>query len=293
MTIFKNILNHQNIVFGNTEKGYYWQVQNIENQYCYFCKNTSTFTGKEKDPETGYSYFGARYLEHDLMAGWLSVDPMADKYPSISPYAYCARNPIIFVDPNGMIIDSTSLTDKIKATIQSNPTFANACDALAKDPENTYSFNKWDKPKIENDRQINGIVTFDGEKVYINYIETSDNFALFEEVGHAQQVISGDIGFAEVVKDGILQWGTIGLDCQDEINAKQWAATAAGRKKTIFSIDDLISDGYNVDKLGSTSRTAYQDYKAYLNRNPGLTEAEFNDNGMIQHSYFHFIKKEK
>ncbi len=46
-----------------------------------------TFTGKEKDDETGYGYFGARYMDHDLMTLWLSVDPMADKYPSISPYA--------------------------------------------------------------------------------------------------------------------------------------------------------------------------------------------------------------
>lgn len=32
---------------------------------------------------------------------WLSVDPMADKYPSISPYAYCAWNPIRLIDPDG------------------------------------------------------------------------------------------------------------------------------------------------------------------------------------------------
>ena len=61
----------------------------------------SYFTGKEKDPETGYSYFGARYLDHELMTCWLSVDPMSDKYPSISPYAYCAWNPVKLVDPNG------------------------------------------------------------------------------------------------------------------------------------------------------------------------------------------------
>jgi len=60
-----------------------------------------TFTGKEKDPETGYSYFGARYLEHELMTGWLSVDPMSDKYPSLSPYAYCAWNPVKLMDPDG------------------------------------------------------------------------------------------------------------------------------------------------------------------------------------------------
>ena len=60
-----------------------------------------TFTGKERDSETGYSYFGARYYDSDLSRLFLSVDPMADKYPSISPYAYCAWNPLKLVDPNG------------------------------------------------------------------------------------------------------------------------------------------------------------------------------------------------
>ncbi len=59
------------------------------------------FTGKEKDSETGYCYFGARYYDSDLSGLFLSVDPMADKYPSISPYAYCAWNPVKLVDPDG------------------------------------------------------------------------------------------------------------------------------------------------------------------------------------------------
>jgi RHS repeat-associated protein len=60
-----------------------------------------TFTGKEKDEETGYGYFGARYMDHELTTMWLSVDPMADKYPNVSPYAYCAWNPVKLVDPDG------------------------------------------------------------------------------------------------------------------------------------------------------------------------------------------------
>ena len=32
---------------------------------------------------------------------WLSVDPMSDKYPSLSSYNYCANNPVILVDPDG------------------------------------------------------------------------------------------------------------------------------------------------------------------------------------------------
>ena len=59
-----------------------------------------TFSAKEKDTETGLSYFGSRYYSSDLSI-WLSVDPMSDKYPSLSPYVYCANNPIKLLDPDG------------------------------------------------------------------------------------------------------------------------------------------------------------------------------------------------
>ena len=61
-----------------------------------------SFNGKEKDPESGFHYYGARYYWSELLTGWLSVDPMADKYPNISPYAYCAWNPVRLVDPDGL-----------------------------------------------------------------------------------------------------------------------------------------------------------------------------------------------
>ena len=59
------------------------------------------FNGKEKDHESGFHYYGARYYWSELLTGWLSVDPLMDKYPNISPYNYCEWNPVIFVDPNG------------------------------------------------------------------------------------------------------------------------------------------------------------------------------------------------
>jgi len=62
---------------------------------------------KNKTPreQTGYSYpstgsglrFGARYYDSDLSV-WLSVDPLADKYPSQSPFMYCYGNPLDRVD---------------------------------------------------------------------------------------------------------------------------------------------------------------------------------------------------
>ena len=37
---------------------------------------------------------------------WLSVDPLAEKYPSFSSYAYTLQNPVRYVDPTGMIVES-------------------------------------------------------------------------------------------------------------------------------------------------------------------------------------------
>ncbi len=49
---------------------------------------SSNSNGKEKDYENGFHYYGARYMGHELMTMWLSVDPLADKYPGVSPYIY-------------------------------------------------------------------------------------------------------------------------------------------------------------------------------------------------------------
>ena len=73
----------------------------LQNHLKYNPKPPRTSTGKERDSETGFSYFGARYYDSDILTGWLSVDPMADKYPNISPYAYCGWNPVRLVDPDG------------------------------------------------------------------------------------------------------------------------------------------------------------------------------------------------
>ena len=63
-------------------------INTIDYQYPYYSQFVSSFTGKERDEETGYGYFGARYMDHELMTMWLSVDPMSDKYPSIQKTPY-------------------------------------------------------------------------------------------------------------------------------------------------------------------------------------------------------------
>ena len=54
------------------------------------------FNGKELDQETGLYYYGARYM-NPRMSVFLNIDRFADKYPFISPYVYCRRNPINYI----------------------------------------------------------------------------------------------------------------------------------------------------------------------------------------------------
>ena len=100
----RNILDDSERAFLLTENDIFRYSESTDIQHVYFLQNTTSFTGKEKDSETGFSYFGARYYDSDLSCIFISVDPMSDKYPSISPYAYCAWNPVKLVDPDGRII---------------------------------------------------------------------------------------------------------------------------------------------------------------------------------------------
>jgi len=61
------------------------------------------FNGKELDEETGLYYYGARYYDAQTSV-WLSVDPLMEKYPSTSAFAYVANNPVNTVDPDGRLI---------------------------------------------------------------------------------------------------------------------------------------------------------------------------------------------
>lgn len=58
------------------------------------------FIGKERDEESGYDYFGARYYIPPLLH-WSSVDPLVDNDLHISPYAYCSWNPLLYIDLDG------------------------------------------------------------------------------------------------------------------------------------------------------------------------------------------------
>jgi RHS repeat-associated protein len=96
-----------------------------EVSYGSYEKKRYRFCGKERDDESGYHYYGARYYA-TWMCRFISVDPLAGKSPYQTSYHYCSNNPVNRVDPSGMTdtpIESsnpTSKSDSIKGNGPNN-----------------------------------------------------------------------------------------------------------------------------------------------------------------------------
>ena len=62
------------------------------------------FTGHERDSESGLDFMQYRTYGPERLR-FLQVDPAAEKYPGLSPYAYAANNPLTFIDARGDTLD--------------------------------------------------------------------------------------------------------------------------------------------------------------------------------------------
>ena len=60
------------------------------------------YNGKEFDTHAGLNWYdyGARHYD-PAIARWTTQDPLAEKYYSLTPYGYCAGNPIMYMEPDG------------------------------------------------------------------------------------------------------------------------------------------------------------------------------------------------
>jgi RHS repeat-associated protein len=69
------------------------------------------YNGMMKDDEiqgVGNSYT-TEFRQYDARLGrWTAVDPLNEKYPDVSPYVFCANNPIINIDGDGREVIPTN-----------------------------------------------------------------------------------------------------------------------------------------------------------------------------------------
>jgi RHS repeat-associated protein len=78
------------------------------------------FEGKELDRTYGLDWYDIHARQYDpVVPSWHTVDPMAEKYYGISPYAYCANNPVNTIDPGGDTIVIINETKNVLSWINS------------------------------------------------------------------------------------------------------------------------------------------------------------------------------
>ena len=178
------------------------------------------FGGKELITANGLNEydFGARQY-YTAVPGFTRIDPMAEKYPWLSPYLYCANNPVNFVDPSGMVWkypeeakqlqrnidvriasyqkesathegkneDSSSKISDLNERIKTLEGCKSDIDILGDDNSHTYVFARTDGDGLHMVRSgDDGLV----------YIETSQDALSIHEVTHVRQSIeSGGLVF--------------------------------------------------------------------------------------------------
>ena len=67
--------------------------------------NRFRYNSKEEQFRFGTPYidYGARQYD-PILGCWFAQDPLSEKYYGISPYAFCAGNPVKYLDPDGRFV---------------------------------------------------------------------------------------------------------------------------------------------------------------------------------------------
>lgn len=112
------------------------EKQSFENPYPKFVP----YAVKQNTSEQEIANLDIKNLGKEQPARWMSVDPMADKYPGWSPYHYSLNNPLRYIDPNGMWSAERDENGNIIARYEDGDTYENLYTQLGMSTE---QFASW------------------------------------------------------------------------------------------------------------------------------------------------------
>lgn len=128
--------------------------------------NPYLYGGKELQDAFGVDYYDSRARFQGTDGIFLSIDPLAEKFCSLSPYAYCGGNPVNYVDPFGMDIyryDEKSKTFSLEVETDDDFDQIGMFDEV-KDEDGNIRYvlqtrGKKSKPRIRMNRIAKGILS--------------------------------------------------------------------------------------------------------------------------------------
>ena len=177
------------------------------------------YNGKELDRLHGLDWFdyGARHYD-GVIGSWPTMDPLCEKYYNISPYVYCANNPINAIDINGDSIfydmpniENGKVVSYTRYIYMKNGDSYGFVDSLGK--------------------------TYNGDNTFINKLTKA--LSTLQEGETGLQLIN-DLSGTSNVK---IQYGYNGTDM--------------GSSMPVVSWDSESTTGGGIDENGSTSRPPY------------------------------------
>ncbi len=233
------------------------------------------YGGKELDMMHGLNQYDFAARQKDDWR-FTTVDPLAEKFYNISPYAYCANNPMKYVDPTGMAYDyPTAGKDpwmdeyNIESDIQRRAKAKERGDIFnnrVKDISTDY-VDRYGKLVAHVDDGSNNIecilpeVRVTGKNPWSEVCQGG----VYRRVNSARgiSIIIGEMPLEQVnIEFNILLTGRLLL------NVAESAAASAAMEST--ATQNGVQIGQNFDKLGT------------IVENPGLNITNFSKHGLNQ-----------
>ena len=151
--------------------------------------NSRLHIGKEFTGFDGLWWYDNDARQYDpLTMRFTTLDPLAANYPSLSPYSYCANNPVNYIDPDGKQISGYTRGDALEFqkdinTVLSNDKFSEFRKLLVVDDSGVFQ-------KVENYESVLPSQTED-EKAFTSMLVDAINSPRMHTVeyveGHASE----------------------------------------------------------------------------------------------------------
>ena len=184
--------------------------------------NRFKYNGKEMQAEHRLNWYDHGARAYDQAKGsFLGIDPLAEKYPWVSPYAFCGNNPMNRIDPDGMDWWSTSDPDEIERfmnTVKQSTTFG---DPTSTKYHEDFDLNNWDRA---TDSQFS--------RGKLSYDDFNERFLVSVPGINGEELICYGFYVPAIFVDGSI----VGIDT----GLRNWHARRSGALTNVYPEFDLL-----------------------------------------------------
>lgn len=251
-------------------KGKYLEVHDLDS----IVKIGSFFYNVQKKEMTGYIITGIKNseatLKPEIISRWLSPDPLAEEFPSWSPYNFVMNNPMRYIDPDGrMPIDSDGEFINEKGKVVGND---------GKDDGKVYVI-KTTQTNYDSDAPFAGITKSEA-KATENFIkENSGNTSAFESNNIAYQ------NSVEIESSALTRQSMVNIVNQDDgkggtsdANNREYGGVV-NRDGTVKQATPGAVGNPLTDRNVSITLTTYYENQTTFHGHPSGTRTEGNMTG--------------